>query len=109
MTFTSSKLLAATTIALSLLTTSSFAFTPAEQQQLCTPDALRLCGAEIPDVDRVTACMIRQKAQLSDGCKSVFAPAPVAATHPPASVQPASVRSTKPINLVPAQTKRPRA
>lgn len=44
----------------------------AEQQRLCTGDAFRLCSAEIPDIDRITTCMRRQKAQLSTGCRSVF-------------------------------------
>ena len=44
----------------------------AEQQRLCTSDAMRLCGSEIPDVERVTLCMRRQTASLSDGCRSVF-------------------------------------
>lgn len=74
-------LLAATVLSLGLLTTAASAYTQ-EQQQLCTPDAMRLCGSEIPDVDRVTACMIAKRSQLSDGCRSVFrpmgtAPAPV--------------------------------
>src|SRR5438105_515603 len=69
--FRGSKLVAATALTLGLLTTASFAYTQ-EQQQLCTGDAMRLCGDAIPDVDRVTACMIAKQAQLSDGCKSVF-------------------------------------
>jgi hypothetical protein len=36
------------------------AYTP-DQQEACTPDAFRLCGPEIPDVDRITACMIRRE------------------------------------------------
>jgi len=48
----------------------------AEQQQLCTGDAFRLCGSDIPDVDRVTACMVKHKSELSPGCKAVFGPAP---------------------------------
>src|SRR5262249_35094840 len=67
--FRGSKLVAATALTLGLLTTASFAYTQ-EQQQLCTGDAMRLCSSEIPDVDRVTACMIAKQAQLSDGCKS---------------------------------------
>jgi hypothetical protein len=35
-------------------------------------DAMRLCASEIPDVERITACMRRQRANLSDGCRSVF-------------------------------------
>ena len=65
------KLLAATVLALSALTSASFAYTP-EQQQMCQGDAMRLCGEFIPDVDRITACMIAKKSQLSEGCRAVF-------------------------------------
>ena len=54
------------------------AYTP-EQQQACTDDAMRLCGNFVPDVDQITACMIRNKAQLSQGCAVYFQPAPRAA------------------------------
>jgi hypothetical protein len=52
--------------------TASRAFTEEDQRRLCTPDVLRLCSAEIPDVERITACMRRQRANLSEGCRSVF-------------------------------------
>ena len=55
------KLLTATAFALGMLTSVSHAYTQ-EQEQMCTGDAMRLCSSEIPDVDRVTACMIRQRA-----------------------------------------------
>lgn len=45
--------------------------TPA-QRAACTPDAFRLCAGEIPNVDRITACMRREKSRLSDACKLVF-------------------------------------
>lgn len=55
---------------------SALAFTPTEaQRQACTPDAFRLCGSEIPDISRVTACMIAKKASLSAPCRAVFAAA----------------------------------
>jgi len=105
MTFTSSirggKILVATALVFGALTTVCQAYS-AEQEQLCTGDALRLCGSEIPDVDRVTACMIRQRASLSEGCKSVFAPAPAAT---PVAYRPATSKPSKPINLVPARVK----
>jgi hypothetical protein len=44
-----------------------------EQQRACTPDVWRLCGAQIPDVDRIVACLRRNTPQLSDGCRAVFA------------------------------------
>jgi hypothetical protein len=43
-----------------------------EQQMACTPDAWRLCGAQIPDVDRITACLRANVAQLSPPCRAVF-------------------------------------
>jgi hypothetical protein len=47
-----------------------------DQQSACTPDAFRLCNSEIPDVDRITACMIRNKALLSPACKAFFRQGP---------------------------------
>ena len=34
----------------------------AEQEQACTPDAMRLCASYIPDVGRITACMHQRRA-----------------------------------------------
>jgi hypothetical protein len=91
----STTLLAASVLALGLLTTGALAHT-AEQQQMCSGDAMRLCGEFIPDVDRITACMIQKYSQLSDGCKSVFhGPAPTARTP------------AQPVNYTPATTTRP--
>jgi hypothetical protein len=67
----------ATMLAASMLSTLGHAYT-AEEQQACSGDAFRLCSAEIPDVDRVTVCMIRNKAQLSPGCRVFFRPGPEA-------------------------------
>lgn len=47
------------------------AYTP-EQEQACTGDAFRLCGSDIPDVERITACMARNRAQLSPACRVFF-------------------------------------
>jgi hypothetical protein len=44
-----------------------------EQQRVaCTPDLLRLCSWEIPNVDRIVACLRREKSQLSVGCRQVL-------------------------------------
>ena len=62
----------------------------AEEQAACTGDAFRLCGAEIPNVDRVTACMARQQSQLSPGCRVYFRsdpPDPPAASGKPVSIK----------------------
>jgi len=55
-----------------VLPTASHAFTEDDQRRLCTGDVFRLCSSEIPDRDRIIACMHRQRASLSDGCRSVF-------------------------------------
>ena len=57
-----------------------------EQEQACTSDAFRLCSSEIPNVDRVTACMVAKKSQLSPPCRAQFRPdpAPSQATTAPA-------------------------
>lgn len=94
------RLLVATVLALGMLTAGALAHT-AEQEQMCTADAMRLCSSEIPDVGRITACMHRQRALLSDGCKAVFRKETPAAT--PVSYAPA--KPGKPINLAPARVK----
>ena len=43
-----------------------------EQQMACTPDVWRLCSDQIPDVNRIVACLQRNTPQLSDGCRAVF-------------------------------------
>jgi hypothetical protein len=48
----------------------------AEQRAACTPDAIRLCSSEIPDVGRVTACMRAKQASLSPRCRAAFLGAP---------------------------------
>jgi hypothetical protein len=51
--------------------TQSFAFS-AEAQQMCTGDAFRLCSSDIPNVPAVTACMLKHRANLSVGCRTVM-------------------------------------
>lgn len=51
--------------------TSSLAFS-AEAQSQCTGDAFRLCSSEIPNIPKITACMIKHRADLSTGCRSVM-------------------------------------
>jgi hypothetical protein len=64
----------------------------ADQQALCTDDAFRLCGSAIPDVDRVTACMVQKQAQLSPGCAQFFRPV---AQPVPASTRKPAAKSRK--------------
>jgi hypothetical protein len=53
------------------LSTLGHAYT-AEEQQACSGDAFRLCSAEIPNVDRVSVCMIRNKGPALVGLPSVL-------------------------------------
>jgi hypothetical protein len=78
-------------LSLPMLPKPGHAYTP-EQQQACSNDAFRLCSADIPDVDRITACMIRNKAQLSPGCRVYFREPEVSAAPPghPLAIAPAT-------------------
>jgi hypothetical protein len=69
---------------------AGFAYTP-EQQQACTPDAMRLCGEFVPNVDAITACMIQKKAQLSPQCAVFFRRGP----------EPSEQRAGRPTNIAP--------
>ena len=95
-------LMLATALAASTWSTAGQAYTP-EQQQACSGDAFRLCSAEIPDVDRVTACMVAKRSQLSPGCRAQFRPDPepsVAAGAPtnirPVARKPVASKARKP-------------
>ena len=98
-TLRNGKLFAATVLALGMLRTGAYAYTP-EQQQFCSADAMRLCGEFIPNVDRITTCMVQKYSQLSSGCKSVFHAAPPAVPATPANYAPAT-KPLKPLNITP--------
>ncbi len=55
----------------SLVSTASFAYS-AEQQQMCTGDAFRLCSSEIPNISKITVCMRAHRSSLSPGCRMVM-------------------------------------
>ena len=88
------------TLSVSLWSQPGRAYTP-EQEQACTSDAFRLCSAEIPNVDRVTACMVRNKAQLSPPCRAQFRSGPepeeiaAAPAGRPMAIKPVPRKSTK--------------
>jgi hypothetical protein len=76
--------------------TPSHAYT-ADQQQLCTGDAFRLCSSEIPNVDRVTACMVQNQDSLSPGCAQFFR-RPVVRATPVELRKPVKARKAKRLN-----------
>lgn len=98
-------LVLATALSVSMWSSAGQAYTP-EQQQACTGDAFRLCSAEIPDVDRVTACMVRNKSQLSPGCRAQFRPDPepraAAANIRPVARKPVASKVRKPASRKPS-------
>jgi hypothetical protein len=53
-----------------------------EQREACTPDAMRLCGANLLDPRSVEACLRASGPRLSPPCYDVFFPPQAAA--PPA-------------------------
>jgi|KBSSwiStaDraftv2_1062776.scaffolds.fasta_scaffold879857_1 hypothetical protein len=93
-------------IAALLVPAAARAYT-AEQEQACTSDAFRLCSSEIPDVDRVTACMVRRKAELSPPCRIQFGPEPRQAASSGRAERPMSSRpaTKKPVTARAAKTK----
>ena len=91
-------LMLATALAVSTLPAAAQGYSQ-EQQQACTPDAMRLCGAYIPDVDRITVCMIQNKSQLSPGCRAHFRP------EPPARA--GAVTAARPLSIKPATARKP--
>jgi hypothetical protein len=44
----------------------------ADQRWACEQDAFKLCGSEIPNVQRITACMIKNVKKLSPACRAQF-------------------------------------
>jgi hypothetical protein len=72
--FSVSKRIAATLgIALTLVSAgSAFALGTPEQRRACTPDVYRLCAGEIPNVRAITACLARQKGNLSPACRAAM-------------------------------------
>lgn len=82
-------------LAVLVLPRAGFAYTQ-EEQQACSPDAMRLCNEFIPNVDAITACMIRKKAQLSPQCRVFFRPGP----------EPREQRAGKPTQIAPKAAKK---
>ena len=66
-----SFVLALTTSFAAVSSTASFAFS-SEAQQMCTGDAFRLCSSEIPNIPKITACMVKHRTDLSAGCRVVL-------------------------------------
>ena len=92
-------LMLATALSVSMWPAASQAYTP-EEEQACSGDAMRLCGAFVPDVDRITVCMIQNKSQLSPGCRVFFR------SEQEADVS--AVNAGRPMNIKPENSRKPR-
>ncbi len=46
----------------------------AKQKEACAPDVFRLCKPHVPDIDKIVACMERERDKLSPACSVVFTP-----------------------------------
>jgi hypothetical protein len=49
-----------------------------EEQAACTPDVLSLSFFEIPNEERIVACLNRKRDRLSTACRAVIDPPPKA-------------------------------
>ncbi len=91
-------LMLATALSVSMWPAAGRAYTP-EQEQACSGDAMRLCGAFVPDVDRITVCMIQNKSQLSPGCREFFRSPEADAT---------AVNVGRPMSIKPENSRKPK-
>ncbi|QPF85907.1 hypothetical protein IC762_06270 [Bradyrhizobium genosp. L] len=83
-----------------------------EQQMACTPDVMRLCSDQIPDTNRIVACLRQNTALLGHACRAVFESNASAqqpqmqgrAPQPPMQQRP---RANQPIQPAPVAPPRP--
>lgn len=78
------------------------------QQMACTPDVMRLCSDQIPDVNRIVACLRQNTPQLGDSCRAVFESNASEPQPAPRGSQQAAprTRSAQPQTAQPQQPKR---
>ena len=63
----------AVTFAISVFSMSTASYAYSQQQaKMCTGDAFKFCSSEIPNIDKVTACMQLHKTELSPGCAALM-------------------------------------
>ena len=43
-----------------------------QQRSACMGDAFRFCGADIPDVSRIEACLLQNRERLQPACQAQF-------------------------------------
>ncbi|MFM0737593.1 hypothetical protein PQQ51_10165 [Paraburkholderia xenovorans] len=67
-------LFASSLVALSALSavTAANAASEEEQSKACRGDAMHFCSSEIPNKEKITACMKQHVNELSPGCRAMF-------------------------------------
>jgi hypothetical protein len=91
-------------LALALFGGAAHAYSPG-QQQACSGDAMRLCGSEVPNIDRITACMIAKRSLLSPGCRVYFRSAAPAARGRQVRMTP--VAAHRRVSIMPKKVRKP--
>jgi len=56
-------------------TAGAFAQGTSDQRSACMGDAFRFCGADIPNVSKIEACLSQNRASLTPACAAEFQPA----------------------------------
>jgi len=67
----------ATAISIVAQTNASFAHSGTDEEQAaCTPDVLSLCFWDIPNEEKIVACLNKNLSRLSPACRTVIAGPP---------------------------------
>jgi hypothetical protein len=66
------KTVSAAALAIALLSSPCRAEGTLEQRRACRADAFKFCSSEIPNIQRITACMNRNIEKLSPACRAQF-------------------------------------
>lgn len=67
--------------ALAALPAPTLAQGTADQRSACIGDAFSFCGADIPVVTKIEACLIKKMSELSPGCRDEFHKPPEGRTN----------------------------
>ncbi len=62
-------------VTLMLLTAAAWAQGTSQDRSACMGDAFRFCGADIPDVTKIEACLRQNLNGLTPACAAEFQPA----------------------------------
>ncbi len=61
-------------VILVLLPAAAWAQGTSQERSACIGDAFKFCGADIPDVAKIEACLGQNRSSLSPGCAEEFQP-----------------------------------